>query len=109
MSKIKMMLDVVEQMRSLADSIEVLAQGIADGGSSRPKPVQEKTQDKPAVTHEMLRELAIELTRSGRREDVKNTIEQYGVKNITAVAEGDLESFYADLLSLKDGDKNAAC
>ena len=31
MSKVKMLLDVVESMRSLADSVEVLAQGIADG------------------------------------------------------------------------------
>ena len=41
MSKIKMLLDVVESMRSLADSVEVLAQGIADGQNrtkAEPKP-----------------------------------------------------------------------
>ena len=35
MSKIKMLLDVVERMRSLADSVEVLAQGIADGDNRK--------------------------------------------------------------------------
>lgn len=106
MSKIKMLLDVVECMRSLADSIEVLAQGIADGqnrqnAETKPKP------DKPAVTHEMLREVAVKLSRDGRKDDVKALLDNYAVKNITAVAETDLESFYADLLRL-DGDENAA-
>ena len=47
MSKIKMLLDVVESMRSLADSVEVLAQGIADGQNrtkAEPKPTSQKTQ-----------------------------------------------------------------
>ena len=107
MSKIKMLLDVVESMRSLADSVEVLAQGIADG-QNRPKVETAPKKDKPAVTHEMLRELAVKLSRGGRKDDVKALLDNYGVKNITAVAETDLESFYADLLSL-DGDENASC
>ena len=107
MSKIKMLLDVVESMRSLADSIEVLAQGIADG-QNRPKTETKPKLDKPVVTHEMLRELAVKLSRGGRKDDVKALLDNYGVKNITAVAENDLESFYTDLLSL-DGDANASC
>ena len=107
MSKIKMMLDVVESMRSLADSIEVLAQCIADG-QSRTKTETKPKPDKPVVTHEMLRELAVKLSRGGRKDDVKALLDNYGVKNITAVAETDLESFYTDLLSL-DGDENASC
>ena len=106
MSKIKMLLDVVESMRSLADSVEVLAQGIADG-QNRQKAETKPKPDKPAVTHEMLRELAVKLSRGGRKDDVKALLDNYGVKNITAVAETDLESFYTDLLSL-DGDANAA-
>lgn len=104
MSKIKMLLDVVEDMRSLADSIEVLANGMASGNI----PKQLKEAPKPEITHEMLRELAIEITRNGKREDVKSLISHYGVKNITAVSDSDLEGFYADLLLLKDGDNNAA-
>ena len=105
MSKIKMLLDVVESMRSLADSIEVLAQGIADG-QNRQKAETKSKPDKPAVTHEMLREIAVKLSRGGRKDDVKALLDNYGVKNITAVTETDLESFYTDLLSL-DGDANA--
>ena len=107
MSKIKMLLDVVESMRSLADSVEVLAQGIADG-QNRPKVETAPKETKPSVTHEMLRELAVKLSRGGRKDDVKALLDNYGVKNITAVAETDLDSFYTDLLNL-EGDENASC
>lgn len=49
------------------------------------------------MTHEQLRELAVRLSRTGKREEIKQLIEKYGVKNITAVAESDLDAFYADL------------
>ena len=55
----------------------------------------------------MLRELAVKLSRGGRKDDVKALLDNYAVKNITAVAETDLESFYTDLLSM-EGDGNAA-
>jgi len=106
--KMKLLLDVIQDMRNLADGLEALAQGMADGGN-RPKPTPPaKEQPKPAVTHEMARSLAVELSKSGKREEVKQLISSYGVKNITAVAEDDLESFYVDLLSMKEGDDNAA-
>ena len=62
---------------------------------------KEKQADKPSVTHEMLRELAVKLSRNGKREEIKQLIEKYGVKNITAVAESDLDSFYADLQQME--------
>ena len=54
MSRTKLLLDVVSDMRSLADSLETMANAVAgnDGVS------KEKQADKPSVTHEMLRELA---------------------------------------------------
>ena len=57
----------------------------------------QKAADTPSVTHEQLRELAVKLSREGKREKVKSLIEKYGVKNITAVAVSDLDAFYADL------------
>lgn len=102
MSKIKLLLDVVNDMRSLADSLEVLAQIMADGDNQRkamPKPKEEV----PSITHEMLRELAVKLSRSGKREEIKQLLEKYGVKNITAVADVDLDVFYADLQQMEAG------
>lgn len=97
MSRTKLLLDVVSDMRSLAGSLETMANAVAgnDGVS------KEKQVDKPSVTHEMLRELAVKLSRNGKREEIKQLIEKYGVKNITAVAESDLDSFYADLQQME--------
>ena len=67
MSRTKLLLDVVSDMRSLADSLETMANAVAgnDGIS------KEKQADKPNVTHEMLRELAVKLSRNGKREEIK--------------------------------------
>ena len=67
MSRTKLLLDVVSDMRSLADSLETIANAVAgNDGISKEKQA-----------------------------------EKYGVKNITAVAESDLDSFYADLQQME--------
>ncbi len=100
MSKIKLLLDVVNDIRTLADSLEAIANAIADGDNSI-KPSPQKEEEKPNITHEEVRDLAVKLSRKGMRENIKQLIEQYGVQNITAVAEPDLDAFYADLKSME--------
>lgn len=108
MSRIKLLLDVVNGMRSLADSLEIMANVMADGDNIPKKSISsQKGADKPSVTHEQLRELAVRLSRAGKREEIKQLIAKYGVKNITAVAESDLDAFYADLQQM-GGDCDAA-
>lgn len=106
MSRIKLLLNVLNDMHSLADSLEAMANAMAEGDNQTQEQETKQTSAKetnPAkeiktdVTHEMLRELAVKLSRGGRREEVKQLIGKYGVKNITEVAESDLESFYNDL------------
>ena len=103
MSKIKFLLDVVNDMRSLADGIEALANVMADGGNQPKelKPTLLLKTNAPAVTHEMFRKLAVKLSRGGRCEEVKELLGKYGVKNITAVADSDLDAFYADLQQME--------
>ena len=105
MSKIKLLFDVIGDMRSLADSIEAVAKAMADGDNQPKavKPAAPPQEPKPAVTHEMVRELAVQLSRNGKREEVKQLISKYGVKNITAIADAELESFYADLSGMEVG------
>ena len=49
----------------------------------------------------MARSLAAKLAKAGKREDVKTLIGQYGVKNITAIDEHDLETFYSELAAME--------
>lgn len=62
-----------------------------------------KESEQPAVTHEMVRELAVKLSRGGRREEIKQMLEEYGVKNVTAIKEDDLDTFYAKLSAMEAG------
>lgn len=79
MSRIKLLLDVVNGMRSLADSLEIMANAMADGDSiPKEKVSAQKGADKPSVTHEQLRELAVKLPvrESARKSSslLKNTV-----------------------------------
>lgn len=107
MSRMKLLLDVVNDMRSLADSIEVLANATADDDVQKKEPptqqkenIQQKNKQ-PAVTHETVRELAVKLSRCGKREEIKHLLDEYGVKNVTAVKDDDLDTFYAELSAME--------
>lgn len=109
MSKIKLLLDVVNDMHSLADSLQALANTIADGDiqkKEQPKQQTKKTaavkeSEQPTVTHEMIRELAVKLSRCGKREEIKHLLDEYGVRNVTAVKDDDLDTFYAELSAME--------
>lgn len=102
MSKIKLLIDVVNDIRSLADSLEAVANAMASGDNQPELQAPQTELVKPKITHEQLREMAVKLSRNGKREEVKQLIGKYGVKNITAVADNDLDSFYADLQRMED-------
>ena len=68
--KIQLLLEVISDMRNLADGLDALAQAMADG-DNQPKAARSAAppqKPKPTVTHEMVRELAVQLSRSGKRE-----------------------------------------
>ena len=55
MSKIKLLLDVVEDMRSLADSLQALADAMTQGDAPEAEPIQKAASPppkEPAVTQE---------------------------------------------------------
>lgn len=109
MSRIKLLLNVVNDMRSLADSIEALAIATADGDVQKKEQSKQQTKktaapkepEQSTVTHEMIRELAVKLSRGGRREEIKQMLEEYGVRNVTAIKEDDLETFYAEFATME--------
>lgn len=112
MSKVKLLLDVIDDLKSLTSSLECLAQAMASGDTMGSEPLTgnkrsvelQTPQTEPVklkITHEQLRELAVKLSRSGKREEVKQLIGKYGVKNITTVADADIDAFYADLQQME--------
>lgn len=102
MSKIKLLHDVINDMRSLADSLESLASAMFNVDNNiNPTPTV-KVEQKPAVTHEQVRELAVKLSKTGKRDDVKALLNKYGTTNITSIKPEQLENFYDELKAMEE-------
>ena len=109
MSKIKLALDVVNDLRSLADSIETLAQAIGTNepidDATKTKQKKEKEPEAKALTEEVaegkaskekapeekqptleeIRAAMADKSRDGHREAVKAIITKYGAGNLSAL------------------------
>lgn len=84
MSKIKLALEVVEDLRTLAASVESLANAMQ---SNEPVPV-EKQEEIPKVepiTIEQVRAVLAEKSQSGKQPEVKALITKFGAKKLTDI------------------------
>ncbi len=88
MSKIKLLLDVVEDMRSLADSLQSLADAMTQGEAPEAEPVQKASPPppkEPAVTLEQVRSVLAEKSHDGKTEAVRELLQKYGAPKLSAV------------------------
>ena len=88
MSKIKLLLDVVEDMRSLADSLQSLADAMTQGEAPEAEPVQKAAPSppkEPAVTLEQVRAVLAEKSHDGKTEAVRELLQKYGAPKLSAV------------------------
>ncbi len=96
MSKIKLLLDVlldvVTNIHSLADSLEALANVIMDGCSTSAK---NHEAEAPEVTLEQVRAVLSEKSYAGLTDQVKALIAKYGASKLSGVD----PKHYKDLLS----------
>ena len=113
MSKIKLLLDVVDDMRSLADSIQAVCEAMmqnepdaepkkAETETPTPKPKQQKTEK--VLTIEEVRPILGQLSHAGFTEEVRSLLHKYGAKRL-----GEIDpKHYAALLKDAEGLANAA-
>lgn len=108
MSKIKLLLDVVEDMRSLADSIQAVADAMtqseaqpdtAPKDAETPKSVS-KTEKK--VTIEEVRAVLLPLNQDGYGEQIRAIFKRYGAEKLSGVAESDYAAVIRDAEELKN-------
>ena len=88
MSKIKLLMDVVEDVRSLADSLQLLAEAMTKGDAPDTEPVQKATPPppkEPAVTLEQVRAALAEKSHDGKTEAVRELLQKYGAPKLSAV------------------------
>lgn len=108
MSKIKLLLDVVEDMRSLADSIQAVADAMTQSEAqpdTAPKAAEtltSKTKTEKKVTIEEVRAVLIPLSQDGYGEQIRTIFKKYGAEKLSGVAESDYAAVIRDAEELKN-------
>ncbi len=100
MSKIKLLLDVVTDLRSLADSLQVVADAMAsnesidESHSETTAQVSTQKLEEKTVTLEQVRAALAEKSHDGFTAEVRALLEKYGASKLSQID----PSKYADLL-----------
>ena len=98
MSRIKLLLDVVEDMRSLADSIQAVAEAMA---LNEPEPAAEKpAPPKPTIPLETLRARLGEISRAGFTAEVHDLIQKHGATHLSKVDPQDYDALLKEAEAL---------
>ncbi len=111
MSRIKLLLDVVNDMRSLADSIQAVCDAMASDESAE-TPVQEepaaepaeqpkkvakpKAEKQPKITLEQVRGVLADKSRSGKTAEVRAIIQKYGADRLSEIDPKDYPAVLKD-------------
>lgn len=95
MSKVKLLLDVITDIRSLAGSLQVLADTMTESEpSGATKPKKKDTEKTKEVKLEDVRMVLADKSRSGKTAEVKQLISTFGADKLSDVD----PSNYAELL-----------
>ena len=104
MSKIKFLLDVVQDIRSLADSLEVMADAMCDSRSAPNtlalKPTKE-VHDEPKLTLEDVRSVLSGISANGHGAEIRELLKKYGQTKLSEIDPKDYPALLADAEVLK--------
>ena len=108
MSKIKLLLDVVSDLRSLADSLQAVADAVAQGGQEQPtqkpekktaakqvEPPVEKPETKP-LTLEQVRAALAEKSRAGHTSEIKALLIKHGADKLSDIDPAEYPALLAE-------------
>ena len=91
MSKTKLLLDVVQDMRALADSIQAVCDVVTE---TEALTVKSEGIKEPEISLEEVRMVLADKSQSGFTAEVRDIIKKYGADKLSAVD----KKFYADVL-----------
>lgn len=100
------LLDVVSDLRKLADSLQAAADAIAGSETATVQPVQsiatkETAPDVKAVTLEQVRMVLAEKSQDGFTADVRALLEKHGAKKLSEIDPANYAALLADAERLK--------
>lgn len=100
MSKVKLLLDVVEDLRSLADSVQAVADAMTQSDTPPEVPPAEKPKavapEEPTVSLERVRAVLAEKSHDGKTEAVRELLQKYGASKLSAVDPKHYKALLAD-------------
>lgn len=105
MSRVKLLLDVVSDLRALADSVQAVADAIASNGPDeitkpeQPKP--EKQSKEKQITLEEVRAVLAEKSHDGFTAEVRALLEKYGASKLSQIDPSKYAAILADAEELK--------
>jgi len=105
MSRVKLLLDVVSDLRSLADSVQAVADAIASNGPDeitkpeQPKP--ENQSEEKQLTLEEVRAVLAEKSHDGFTTEVRALLEKYGASKLSQIDPSKYAALLADAEGLK--------
>lgn len=94
MSRMKLLLDVVSDLRALADSIQAVCDAVeSDGPKDAEKPKEEqqtsaqkvRAEKAPKITLEQVRGVLADKSRNGHTAEVRAIIQKYGADRLSDV------------------------
>lgn len=107
MSKIKLLLNVVSDLRSLADSLQAVAEAIAGNEPAEaaqtetPAKVKEVESAEKLVTLEQVRAALAEKSQQGFTAEVRSLLEKYGAPKLSQIDQVNYAALLADAEALK--------
>ena len=109
MSKVKLLLDVIEDMRSLADSLQAVADAIGrnepEAESPAPDPAPAPTPQTPptkAITLEEVRAVLAEKSHDGYTIEVRELLQKYGAAKLSGIDPANYAALLKDAEVLGD-------
>lgn len=113
MSRVKLLLDVIKDIRSLGDSLQILADAmVSDEPKEEPKKSKLKSESKPEplaeeksdVTLETVRAMCAEKSRAGFTAEVKSIITKHGADKLSAIKPEEYAAVLAEVEVLGNAD-----
>ena len=108
MSRTKLLLDVAEDIRSLADSLQTLANAISEDDVADEAPaaaVEPAAKPPVTVTLEQVRAVLAEKSHDGLTEQVRGLLQKYGAQKLSAIASDRYPDLLRDAKELNDAGK----
>ncbi len=106
MSKVQLLLDVIANLRSLADSLQVVANAMSENKQSADESQETVEIENPAkttVTLEQVRAVLAEKSHDGFTAEIRTLLQKHGADKLSLIDPSEYESLLKDAEVLGNG------